>query len=126
MSQGYGANYADVIEKETVREFCPKEYDALMDAIDKDPYFTFDKFARAVKYDDPTTPDIDEAHVKLVEAFDRATRLTLNLSFHDKEQGDCYDEVDGAYFFVDGMYELTPQGRKYKDKIERKFFVTYG
>jgi len=37
MSQGYGANYADVIEKETVREFCPKEYDALMDAIDKDP-----------------------------------------------------------------------------------------
>ena len=47
--------------------------------------------------------------------------------FHNADNdGDRYDDVSGGFFHVDGVYRLTPAGKKFAGKIERKFFVTFG
>jgi hypothetical protein len=54
----------------------------------------------------------------------------MGLGFHDKdEQGDRYDDVNGYYWWVDNVYQKTPQAKKFEKlghAIERKFFVTFG
>ena len=60
--------------------------------------------------------------------FEKTTEgLILDIDFHDKEgDGDRYDEVDGVFFTVGGMYGLTPAGKKFNDVVTRKFYTTWG
>jgi hypothetical protein len=50
----------------------------------------------------------------------------LEIGFHDSENGDTYDEVNGIFWNVGGVYRYTETGERYKDKIIRSFYVTYG
>lgn len=76
--------------------------------------------------------EYDWAFDKLRNDFADATavgdsRLELGMGYHDCDaEGDRYDEVDGAYFYVDGCYEPAPAAKELlKDgTIERKWFVT--
>lgn len=53
--------------------------------------------------------------------------LTLLIGYHDsKNSGGGYDGVDGVFFEVEGMYELTPAGRKCQKFVSRKQFVQWG
>jgi hypothetical protein len=79
--------------------------------------------------------EIEEAHAALADAFRLATTegdsvLTLHPCYHGEDDGDRYDEVEGGYWHVGGMYEISPAGKKLrtfgKDLAERKFFVTHG
>ena len=36
------------------------------------------------------------------------------------------DELSGGSFAVDGVYQLTPAGKKYQDKIQRKCWNEFG
>lgn len=81
---------------------------------------------------------IIDAWTALVAKFAEVTRdeyanggtspgLTLGIAHHNSEdEGSGYDEVNGIFWWVDGMYELTPAGVKCRDFVERKHYVQYG
>ena len=84
--------------------------------------------------EDQAVTEIKSAYRQLQEAFSRATllagtqsNLQLNIAYHDSESQGCRgDEVDGVFWCVDGAYELSPAGRQFQDKFERKFFTSWG
>jgi len=126
MSMGCGANYAEVIEGTTILKMFPKLYQAFLDTL-TNANLTFDEFARQCAWDEKSgSEEANKAFDELKSAFDKKTGLELCINYHDNEaQGDIYDEVNGGYFSVDGMYQLTPAGKKMRKKVERKFFVTF-
>jgi hypothetical protein len=131
MSMGYGANYADVIEEKEVVKLCPAEFESFVKACQKaDPKSTFtsyESYAQASDFDDDEWDDVDIAFGKLQAKFNEITGLKLYIGYHNSDEaGSCHDSVDGAYFSVDGVYELTEAGKKYEKIIAREFFVYFG
>jgi hypothetical protein len=129
MPMGYGSNYADVIDEKDVRKLCPKEYKEFEKAIEEADE-TLESVAQEVGTEDVWENDehpITKAFDNLQTAFEEKTDLTLYLSYHNADDdGSCYDDINGAYFCVDGMYELTPAGKKFNKIVQKKMFVTFG
>lgn len=128
MGMGFGANYVDAVEDKFVEKTCPKEWQALIDAISKSEEFgNLEEFAQVISYDDVGEDEARLAYNSLVTAFNNETKLDLSLGFHDaNDEGDRYDDVNGYFWRVDGVYQLTPAGLKYRKEIDRKLFVTFG
>ena len=124
MSMGYAGSYADVVDETFVNETCPKEYHKLVSMINADGD-TMDGFALKVQQEE-VDAEIFDAFMNLVNAFELKTKLSLNLGYQDEDHGDSYDDVRGAYWVVDGVYQKTRAGKKYSDKIQRAFFVNFG
>jgi hypothetical protein len=125
MGMGCVAAYADVITEDDVKEFCPNEFQSFVKTIE-DENKDIDEVARGAEYEDIDNEKVVEAYNKLLEAFQNKTGLTLGLAYHSVDDGDIYDEIDGRYWYVNGMYQLTPAGEKMRDYVERKNFVQYG
>jgi len=130
MGMGYASAHADCVEQKFVEENCPKEFQAFIKAID-DPEsdVDFDFVAKQLNFEpaEEVPEPIVTAYKKLCEVFERKTGLVLGLGFHDQhDEGDRYDDVDGAYWYVGGVYRLSVAGEKYEDHITRKNFVQYG
>jgi len=130
MGMGYAGSYADVISEEGVKEVCPKEYQALMDAMVGIPpieAMDFDELAQQAEYNEIENKDAEQALEVLKEAFDKKTGLALSIGYHDAdEQGDRYDDINGGFWCVGGMYELTKAGKKFEKYVQRKMFVSFG
>lgn len=140
MGMGHGANYADVIEFKNVKEICPEEMGNLITAIHESVEWegdlsdngmdAIDSWGNTVYFneeDGEVWKEAKAAYEELQSAFKEKTGLELYISYHDSdERGDCYDDVTGVYFYVDGMYQMTIAGETMKDKVERKMFVTFG
>ncbi len=138
MSMGYGANYADVISAEFIEKTCPKEFKAFNDVFQDAVNFGLNElseyeiynFLRSKEVTKDVLPIIKElvgVYTKLQRAFKKITGLTLSMEWHDSEEnGDTYDEVNGFFWCVDGVFQFTPAGKKYKRYITRSFYVTYG
>ena len=133
MSYGAFAQYADVIGMEDIKKICPKELSKFLKAIKNTKEeditggeFNLDSFAMNANNGDDNPEKVHLAWMDLRNRFEKETGLTLCICYHSKDDGDRYDEVSDTYFEVDGMYELTPAGKKMKDIVRRKFFVNYG
>jgi hypothetical protein len=134
MGMGYGAAYADVIEPADIEQFCPKEWQAFIQAIeatedDDGEGKTVDSFAMEAMYENLETADGDDAkaYVALCVAFEEKTGLSIGIGHHNSDdEGSRYDDVDGAYWWVEGMYMLTPEGEKVKHIVRRHHWVTFG
>jgi hypothetical protein len=128
MGMGYAAAYADVVTEETIKKFCPKEFENLSNAID-DADDTWDNVAQSLEIgdDDEVSGNVVIYFRKLQKAFEKKTGLSLCIGYHSADDdGDRYDDIDGIYWSVDGMYQLTPAGKKMKKYVERKTFVQFG
>jgi hypothetical protein len=154
MGMGHAAAYADVISTEGLKELCPREYGTLLRYLEKYDV-NLDLLAQGVSteefayldklYDSvPTNVKNDEAWVEariqhilkllqaLCDAFSTTTNdgtchLELELGYHDsQDEGDRYDDVDGAFWAVGGMYAMTSAGERIKDYVERKHYVVFG
>ena len=129
MGMGYGACFAEVIEVESIRKFCKKEFDIFVGLVEgKGDYFACD-FARNAESGDLSNYNkrLIEAYKNLQKAFEKKTGLNLFIDYHSaKDDGDRYDEVDGIYWAVGGMYQLTKAGKNMEKYVNRKFFVTFG
>jgi len=126
MGMGYGAGYADTVEDKFVKKMCPIEFKELDKLLNKHE-IDWEEFAREAMYGEYEIDEIEKAFVKLQKKFEKNTRLELGIGFHDQhDEGDRYDEVNGVYWCVGGVYELTTAGKKYESKIFRKLFVTFG
>lgn len=144
MSMGYGANYADVIETETlativgdkalVDDFV-KQFDKYEPDNDGMDYLDLTDKLNAGKPDKDDSKELaalDKAWKALNAAFKKATGLTLFVDYHSRDdEGDRYDEVDGMFISVCGLYQPTAKYKKLKakfgdDVVERKFYVSFG
>ena len=133
MATGYGANYADAVEEDFVRTICPEELAAFLALLEEGDIYMGE--CRDYLQDLGDTDDVDAeykekaeaVYKRLLTAFRAATGLELSYEYHDSESnGDKYDDIKGAFFRVEGVYELTPAGRKFHQHISRQFFVTVG
>jgi hypothetical protein len=141
MSMGYGAAYADVITKKRIKRTCPTELAAFLRVI-KDAGSSLENVAQHLAQDtelDLSHIEDDKEAVKKQEAIHKTWRklqrvfkrvsegLALDIGYHNSEdEGSRYDEVDGAFFCVGGVYRLTPAGKRFRRSIKRRFFVTFG
>lgn len=66
---------------------------------------------------------------ELIDEFEEVYDLKLIVGFHESsDYGDNYDEVDGGYFALWGVHQLTDGAKKLKETSEfnTKYWVHYG
>ena len=128
MGMGTAAAYADVIGEDAIKKFCPKEWAALQEEIAE--IDNWEEIARDFGFSvESGSAEINEAYYNLRDKFEKKTGLVLNVDYHNREDdGDRYDSelVDGVYWTVEGMYQLTPAGKKMKRYVSRELFTTFG
>jgi hypothetical protein len=90
--------------------------------IDVNDFFTQEGYLNA----EPEDKKVAELYAKLLDTFNKNTGLELFLCYHDEDDGDVYDEINGHFWHVEGVYQMTEAGEKFHDVIERKFYVTFG
>lgn len=112
MGMGHSACYGDVILTEKVKSTCPKEYAAL-EAVLMERNSTIDDFAAEIRFETPAV-ELQKVYEAIQLAFEKEyPGLELNLNYHDQESdGDRYDDVDGAFWEVSGLYTLTESAKK--------------
>jgi len=128
MSMEYRSCRADVIEKDFIKEICPEELAALERVIEEEEY-CWDQVAQESSVADFESEKVEKAFITMKEAFDKKTGLELYIDYHNSaDKGSCYDdnEVCGMFFQVDGVYEYSEAGEKYKDKISPASYVSFG
>jgi hypothetical protein len=129
MGMGYGAAFGEIIQPEDIEKLCPKQWAAFIKALDEtEDGETIDSFAQEAMFGE-NDPEANSAVVykQLCEAFEKKTGLSLGVSYHDSEsEGSRYDDVDGSYWWVEGMYQLSPAGKKMEKVVQRMFWVNFG
>lgn len=62
------------------------------------------------------------------KCFEADTGLKVYPFYYDEEDGDRYDDLPegGAYWSVDGVYQLTPAAEKVKDYLRDVQWTVYG
>lgn len=141
MSMGHGANFGEVIEVEDIKKVVPEAWERFEGVCEKFVKGGWQEVIRAVVQDEGTNnlesvndEDrvlVDDAYNNLFTSFDKETGLELIANYHNcDDNGDCYDEVDGSFFTIEGKYQISPEYKKATEKFgfktERKFWVTYG
>ena len=138
MGMGTAAAHAWIVSIESIRELCPNEVKACEDAFtacsnEEDGEMTWDSFANDMEMDDCKVEGNPLLMWEILcKAFAEATKtgdshLELNIGCYYEDDGDRYDDLeDGAYFWVEGMMQLTPAGERFKDKIEQKSWTIFG
>lgn len=151
MSMDYYANAADVVDCSFVEQICPEEYKAFVSFLEEkgielwlfasDETYGNNGIIEEMEREEMSgggkenSDDIkdkvcliaDKIHSlyeKLCEAFSSKTDLLLSLQYHDAESRG--DEVDGAFWRVEGVWQRTSAAEQYKDKISQVSWVTFG
>ena len=131
MSTGYGANYADTISNDNLNEIVKDNVTILMATLEKEDS-SLDEFGQDVEQEcDNVEYELfkkaEKIYHKIQKEFHKNTGLEVYLGFHSVyDNGDCYDDVDGVFWYVEGMYQLSLKGKKISSIVSRSMFVTYG
>jgi hypothetical protein len=141
MGMGAAAAHADCIEWDSIKKIVPQE-SAAFEAVLADLEMTLGGAASildecgpehgASDLEDSDEVKLQVAYTNLQDAFITATtvgesNLELWIGYYDSESGDRYDDLsDEHYFSVNGVYQHTPAGERFKDVIERKSWTQFG
>ena len=135
MGMGYAGCQVDTIDEDFIKEQCPEEFQEFVNSFDacedgNSELSSIDDFARFIGNGDIDPKDkpgnSELKYIALQKAFKQKTNLEINLCYHDPDEGDRYDDFTGRAWQVDGVYQYTPAGKKYKDKIKKQSYVTFG
>ena len=140
MSTGYGSASATIIDEDLLKKVCPKKLKVFLDLVEASEEYEIDSefFASELSCGDLAQDDdnggeaIDEAYVSLCNAFEKATKLTLEFEVHDSDNsGDAHDDVDGHFWSVGNVYQPTQEAlafiKKYgADTIQEVSYVQFG
>ena len=127
MGMGYAAAFADVIEEQDLRNLCGEALSRFLASVEEKGC-ELPAVARALEFGEEVEASIEEAWLALQEEFAAVTGgLTLGINHHDSADcGDRYDEVDGVYWYIEGMYQLTPAGERLGDRVRCRSWVQFG
>lgn len=130
MSMNYAAASATVIEDGKLKELFPIEHRALQKALDESDE-TLDQTGWRHRLADPEQVNeaVDGAISTLASAFSaKYPGLTLELCHHNQEEeGDRYDEVNGAFWAIGGVYILSEGAKKLgQENFARVSYVVFG
>lgn len=126
MGMGYAANCADVVEESFVKEQCPKEFEQFIQSLADREDITIEDVAQNAQYENEDSA-VYRNYQSLCSQFEQKTGLSLYLGYHDRENtGDRYDDVEGVFWCVEGVFHFTPAGEKFKQHISRKYWVSFG
>jgi len=137
MGMGYFANSTDTIQEETIVKVCKDEFKAFTDSFNGLD-FDIEDFAKEYQYgyeidtdDEEAMKRVSDEYDKLIHTFNERTGLTLDISYHNEDEGSRYDDVNGIYWEVGNIYQLTPEAKAFKEKygdntIKSSQFVTFG
>ena len=142
MSTGAVGSSGWVISHENLKSLCPEEYNSLEEIIKNNETFGWDDFARAMDQSwqdelnvtDEEFQELEKLLENLDNKFQEITKvgdqcLKLGVGYYDEDSGDIYDEienVDGCYFYVNGMEIISEPGKKFQDKIDFAMWIMYG
>ena len=132
MSMGYVACYDEVISEDDLITIgnCNERLQELKSVIDTVYECGINNWIIQVCTEFISATDnkpVDAAFKALREEFKIATGdLVLYIGYHDvDENGSCYDDIDGPFWAVDGMYELSKAGKKLQSKVHRRHYVNF-
>jgi len=135
MGMGFASCQVLTVEEDFIKEQCPGEFQALIDSFDpyeedNSEFNGIDDFARIIgngEIDPKDKPGNSELkYIALQKSFEQKTGLEITLFYHDPEDGDRYDDFSGRAWQVDGVYQLTPSGKRYGKYIKSQSFVVCG
>jgi len=137
MGMGYVANSASVIEEKDIRKIgkCEQFLTDLQVALKKIgsdmESFAYAQSIEELIEDAEARKNIENSYSSLLKEFKKQTKMELGIGFHNQEdEGDRYDEVAGAYWYVYGYQTISPAGiaakKKFKINIDVKSFVSFG
>lgn len=132
MSHGAVPNYADVLNTELLDKICPEEYKKFKDLLSELEisesefcYIIYDTDDNgAVIYGNTPEEITHQALNELKSTFYNITGLILDINYHDSDN--LYDDVNGLFFTVDKVWELTKAGEKYHNYITKQGWVRFG
>lgn len=135
MGSGYAPCSAWSIGPTAIAKICPDEWKMLTVAL-KRVDSSIDELALAISNDDVGSDDelatAYEAYLGLCRAFGvmtavDGTSLSLELAYHDStNNGDRYDDVNGAFWLVGGTQDWTPAGKALEKSIKHVQWVSFG
>ena len=108
---------------------CPEECEKLFNFL-KSIEISFNEFCSEAAFEfefnliEEEQNKLKKMYRDLVSAFNRKTGLALYVVYANAE--DRGDELDGGSFAVENVYQYTPAGKKYKDKIIKKCWNIFG
>jgi hypothetical protein len=71
--------------------------------------------------------EIEALFSSLCSEFNKETGLFLNIGYHNSsDEGSRYDDVDGFFWEVHGVYERTPAAVKNAELISPASYVIFG
>jgi hypothetical protein len=122
---------AEVVEQSFVKEICGDLLDNLVEYL-KNHNTDLESLADSISnYTDDIDALSDDENIEVnklydlvVNKFNEVTGLQLGMGYHSAE--DRGDEVDGEFWSVDGVYQYSPAGEKYKKNIITKSWTVYG
>jgi len=131
MGMGYAGSQVDTVQEDFIKEQCSTEFQEFIDSFEDCSEFDgLDSFAKYVTVEGLNSEDkmtrTERKYIALQKAFEKKTGLEIGVFYHDSDDGDRYDDFFGRAWWVEGVYQYTPAGEKYKDKITRQSFVTFG
>ena len=122
MGMGHVGATVMVPSTEWLKNIVGKELQNFYNSLEKDCW-TIEEIAM----DAQNTSSVYDRYMQpLQKAFTEKTGLTLHLGYHDPDSGDCYDDIEYEYWYIEGMYQLSPAGEKYQQFITQKSFVVFG
>ena len=134
MGVGYASCQVLTVEEYFIEEQCPEEFQELIDSFDGNEgnaqFDSVDDFAKFVGNGeiDPTKEPEGPylKYIALQKTFEKKTDLEIGIFYHDQDDGDRYDDFSGRAWQVDGVYQYTPAGKKYREHITKQSYVTFG
>jgi len=133
MSQHTWPAYGDIVEEDFIKEIVPelwKKLTEFLDTLDSnlDDLAMFLSDVDNGNFCAQDGDDIKESWEEIKKEFEKKTGLELEIFSYTPEGGPTRaDEIpEGCNFSVYGVYELSPAGKKYKNKIERKTWTNFG
>ena len=144
MSMGSSAAFAEVVEPETIKKILGKRKAAKLDRFIElfnslqegaSSLIDFIQEGDQNAVSDPDSPEL----VELSQLWDdisgtvkQKTGLDIYVNYHDPDDGDCYDEVEGLFFDFSNsqLYQPTEAFKKLQQKygkevVTRSFYTIF-
>jgi hypothetical protein len=139
MGMGHFANSVEEVSEELVKKTCPDEFKAFMDLVEAND-LDMSEVAQAVMDGGSGLIDIDDEGLidkvedlvtKLCDQFESVTGLELYLQYHNPDEGDRYDDLEGVYWSLGAVFQYTDAAKKFienngEGSIITSNFVTFG